>query len=898
MSKDKDVTAAAVDYLAAGLSILPLRADKRPWGKWEGYQSKRATPEEAAAWEAPGVGIVAGPISGGLWVLDFDHDAGVIFPQWVSRIEERGGGLAAAMAAAPMVATGGGGYHVYIKLPEDRGNETLAAAYVEIEGKRKLEKRIETRGGGGYVVAPPSPHPSGRRYEWLRPLAGDIPRLTAEELEALLDVTRSFDERPQTAAQATEAAQRPQKQAQTAQTAAAGDIPPLEDIRAMLGYIGPWAISYEEWVAALMAINSCYPGPDGLAIAEEWADGKPGEVGRKWASFKRDGPGGVTIATLIKMAQAGGYTRSRRSSPAHAAALWDEPPPLYDIGPPPPEPPPDEFYSGPDEPMAPPETRPPAAMPRGVKEAVIVDTPAGADELNAAGLALWAIAYPGGITPDHAAALASLGIERVIVAMSSPGATEAALRALLRAPAIEGLLVAPMAQDEPLNGLAAAQGIAAADELIAGALRAGEWLGEHLTRGPLPLEALEEERLLGRLAELYTWLRDRDPLQAEGLLTVVSDRLDILYDEIRPRLERAHERKTQEETRAALDTLLTGAKRANAAGDEGKTRELLDTAAKAFRGAFTEYPRPYTLERLEADLLTEPPALLLPWGELKAVRLPRAGLSVIAADTGRGKTTMMLNLARDYLYSPRLAGAPVYFYTYEEPAADIAVKLLIMMSGVRLSPDSNIGAYKRYITERAEGRATLPDMGSPQAAREAADKIEAALAQYKEATAAGRLVIIDAAPPLDELIASLELIAKPTTPAAVFVDYVQRIPPPREARAAATRQLEIAQTVQALRRAAVEHRLAIITGSQVNPQGELREARDIAHEAQVVLKLEGPPGGGVATPAGPEVLTVRVEKQRAGRSGISAGLLWHKETLRIESNPGGPAAGGVTITQS
>lgn len=884
MSKDKSVTAAAVDYLAAGLSILPLRADKTPWGKWERYQTERAGAEEAAAWLAPGVGIVGGAISGGLWVLDFDHGAATIFPQWIRRIEERADGLAAAIAAAPMVATGGGGYHVYIRLPEPRGNETLAAAYaITPEGTRKLEKRIETRGTGGYVVAPPSPHPSGRFYEWIRPLEGDIPRLTTGELEELLAVSRSFDERNAAASPPPEAP----RMAQAGRTAAAGDIPSLGEIRAMLGYIGPWSISYEEWVAVLMAVNSCYPGPDGLAAAEEWADGKEGEVARKWSSFKRGGPDGIGIGTLIKMAKERGYTPTRTNGrPGGYHELRDEPPPYYDIGPGPDIPP--------DEPLPPP--RPP--LPQGVREIALVDTEKGAARLNEAGLSLWAIAYPGGLTPAIVSALAAFGLERVIVATSSPEATEAAIRSLLRAPSIEGLLVAPMAPDEPLDGIAAAQGIAAAEERIAAAaIRAGEWLGEHLTRGPFPLPDLEEERLLGRLAELYTWLQDRDPLQAEGLLAVVSERLDIRYNEIRPRLERAHERKTQEATRATLAVTLDAATRANTEGDTERTRELLDIAAKSFRGAFTEYPRPYTLERLEADILTEPPALLLPWDELKGVKLPRAGLSVIAADTAGGKTTMMLNLARHYLYDPRLAGAPVYVYTYEEPAAHLAIKLLIMMSGVTLSPEVNFYAFKDYLRDRANGLPPLPNLGSPLAAKEAGGKIEAAIEQFQEATAAGRLFILDTMPPLDELIGSLALISRAANPAAVFVDYVQRIPPPLGVKAAATRQLEIAQTVQSLRRAAVEHGLAIITGSQVNPQGELREARDIAHEAQVVLRLTPQVGEGVATPGGPSVLSVKVEKQRAGAAGKVAGLLWHKETLRIESNPDAAAAGGATITQ-
>jgi hypothetical protein len=48
----------------------------------------------------------------------------------------------------------------------------------------KLGKEIDTRGRGGYVLAPPSLHPSGTRYRWLnrRPIA-DAPEWLLEALE-------------------------------------------------------------------------------------------------------------------------------------------------------------------------------------------------------------------------------------------------------------------------------------------------------------------------------------------------------------------------------------------------------------------------------------------------------------------------------------------------------------------------------------------------------------------------------------------------------------------------------------------------------------------------------------------------------------------------------------------
>ena len=852
------VKAAALEYLAAGLSVLPIHigeklADKLPQGKWEKWQTERATPEQVTKWApwgsyALGVGILGGRISGNMWILDFDLEAEELYPAWRALLAAEYPGLAAALEGAPVGRTGKG-YHVYLRLPEARHNETLAAYYAEVDGKPKVQKLIETRGEGGYVVAPPSPHPSGARYQWLRPLEA-IPTLSLELEEQLLAACRSFDRREATH---KPTAPLPDTRPDARPAGAHGDKPTLEELREMLKCIPP--TTYEEWVAVLMAIHSAYPGPEGLALAVEWREWEPGEIAHKWKSFKHDA-GGVGIGTLVNMAKQGGYKPPRQK----LRVKPKEPEPWPAMRPHEPEPPDGH------EPDIPAEPAPALVIPEGLREIALVDTPDAAARLNAAGLSIRAVGLPGGKPPkrEFVAELQAAGVERVIVA-TRPRLREDTIRALFRAKRLEGLLVASWPGEGGLEQLEPA----AAEEAIERATRAGAWLAERLLEGvDGPLPDLEEERLLGRAVELYTWLEDREPLQAEALLSELCDRLDIRYEEIRPRLERAGERRAAEETRESVAELLQTAARLNEAGETGKARELMETATRAISSGYVERPRPYTLAALEADLLHEPESIPLPWPELAGVKFPRAGLSVIAAESGRGKTTMMLNLLERFLHAPALAEEALYFYTYEEPASHIALKLLMILSGVMLHETQNFDAFRAYVRTRRDK--------SPAERKEA---IEGALQTYDRLTASGRLVINDSMPRLEELTATLELIARRGRAAAVFVDYVQRIPAPTDYKAA-TRQLELAYTVQELRKVAVKDGLAVITGSQLNDKGELREARDIYHEAQVVLQLE--PGQVDA-----EALMVKVDKQRSGISGITAALKWHKPTLLITS-PGGP----------
>ncbi|HUM16670.1 MAG TPA: bifunctional DNA primase/polymerase [Candidatus Nitrosotalea sp.] len=150
----KDVLDSALAYARRGWSVVPVwPREKRPLIPWAPYQHHR--PDEAEIrqwfrrWPSANVGIVTGAVSS-LVVVDVDPLHGG--DDSLRALEQAHGPLPDTMTAA----TGGGGLHVYLAHPGGR-----------VPNEVGLVAGIDLRGDGGFVVAPPSVHPSGRRYAWL-----------------------------------------------------------------------------------------------------------------------------------------------------------------------------------------------------------------------------------------------------------------------------------------------------------------------------------------------------------------------------------------------------------------------------------------------------------------------------------------------------------------------------------------------------------------------------------------------------------------------------------------------------------------------------------------------------------------------------------------------------------
>lgn len=185
-------------YVSYGLSILPVKTDgsKAPesLSEWKSLQKRQPNGTELAKWfcnATPcGVAVICGAISGHLEVIDFDDPT--LLNGWLELIKQVG---AHDLAKRLMSVKSPGGYHLYYRCPERvEGNQKLARRK---RADGKVETLIETKGEGGYVIAPGSPiecHPDKLPYELLSGSFNDIPIISSAERAVLLDCARALNE--------------------------------------------------------------------------------------------------------------------------------------------------------------------------------------------------------------------------------------------------------------------------------------------------------------------------------------------------------------------------------------------------------------------------------------------------------------------------------------------------------------------------------------------------------------------------------------------------------------------------------------------------------------------------------------------------------------------------------
>lgn len=192
----------ARSYHSAGLCVIPIRADgtKAPAiDTWKCFQKELPLVDQIDDWfsGAPrGIALLGGVVSGNLECLDFDTQAESIFPAWSELVEAERPELLARLSVC---RTPKPGYHVRYRCRDPvPGNLKLAQDPTQPDAKQRT--LIETRGEGGYALAPGCPpecHELNRTYDHIAgPPLHEIATIGADERDVLIRCARSFDRSP------------------------------------------------------------------------------------------------------------------------------------------------------------------------------------------------------------------------------------------------------------------------------------------------------------------------------------------------------------------------------------------------------------------------------------------------------------------------------------------------------------------------------------------------------------------------------------------------------------------------------------------------------------------------------------------------------------------------------
>ena len=259
----------ALNITAAGKPVFPAcLKTKAPLVR--GWQNQATVdPGQIRTWSRTfrncAWGLPCGPLSD-IFVLDLDTCS-------ESKVATGRASLSllgySRLVEGPSVITPSGGEHLYFRDWSGARNTVS-----------KLGDKIDTRAGGGYVIAPGCQMQHGS-------YSGDV----------------AFDSLP-----SFPMGLRARLSSTAAQRRSPLDLvapPKLEEARELLSYITP-DLSYDEWLSVLMALHHAYDGSyEGQELADEWSQGgcryQPGCVEARWPGFgQRKGVTWATVPALAK----------------------------------------------------------------------------------------------------------------------------------------------------------------------------------------------------------------------------------------------------------------------------------------------------------------------------------------------------------------------------------------------------------------------------------------------------------------------------------------------------------------------------------------------------------------------------------------------------------------------
>lgn len=171
--------------------------------------------------------------------------------------------------------------------------------------------------------------------------------------------------------------------------------------------------------------------------------------------------------------------------------------------------------------------------------------------------------------------------------------------------------------------------------------------------------------------------------------------------------------------------------------------------------------------------------------------LHRGEMAVVAGGTGAGKSALLIQAAAASAETER----PVIYLSLEMPRRDVFNRLAAAASGT--SPN-----HHQFRKAQCHA-ATLP------------------------------VTIHDNVSTLSEICAAIRTASRRDRARLAVVDYLQLVESPGE-----SRELAMSEAARRLKTLALAEQIVVLTASQLNDDGRLRESRAIGHHADAVLAIE------------------------------------------------------------
>lgn len=300
----------ALYYASLGWAVFPLHPKTKQPANKHGSAEATSDPVRIAEWWdwLPTANIGMCPAKSGLYALDVDPRNGGDKSFEQLQVEHSG-----ALASPLMNMSGSGsGFHQLFRAKPDA--KYMGQPAPGIDGKHK-----------GFIVLPPSLHPSGKLYEWS---GGTYP---TPDLINSLDVAPAFLEKPII---------------ERRETAIIGSHHDVPLIRSALEHVDP--DSYEDWYQTIASLkhwgDHAELEPTAFELGLEWSARSPkhdpGQFEEKWDSFDSFKKDARKMGSLIAQARANGFQPGPDPAEVFAQAVAAPVPTVSGVAPAP-IPPPD-----------------------------------------------------------------------------------------------------------------------------------------------------------------------------------------------------------------------------------------------------------------------------------------------------------------------------------------------------------------------------------------------------------------------------------------------------------------------------------------------------------------------------------------------------------------------------